>query len=908
MYIFFLMFFYKVYTYCITLQLFLMHLLNIYLQKNHLNKPSIMKRNVLLGCLLLMTYFASGQTLINETFSGSTFPPAAWTTEGNSGHWDLDNNNWAGGTAPEAGFSWSPIETGLWRLVSLPVNTTGASKLNLNFKHRLFWLQSNIIIGVATRTGSGPWTSVWEVNATNSIPAQTESFPIQNSDVGQNNFEICFYINGNTDNIDGWFIDDVVLSVALNHDVRVSSIILKKYFAVNETVIAQTNVENIGSSQETFPVKCDIFDPYNNLVFSNTQTVTSLPVNSIQTVTFNSYIPVLPSSNYHLKITTMLSGDQNTANDTMSCVFKTLAPEDLVYEDFCQGIMPPNGGWTIDNNPQAWGISISNNSGGTEPEGNLYYTPSYTGTQRFISPLINTSGKDTLLIRFKTYLSFYQNMVTIGVATRHSGLAWNIIWSKDISTNLPAELEEIYFSNGDVGASDFQFCIFFSGDNDDINVWDFDDILLSAPYAHDAMALSVEGTSNFTPNASYTPIGNVKNVGYTTESFNVQCRILDHTGASLYNNIQTTSNLAIGETQTMTFNPFILSIPNESYKVQIITQMTADMNPGNDTATRIINTYTTSRSNVLMEVGTGTWCSYCPSAAQGVDDLLANGKKVAVVEYHDNDDYTNTASTARLAYYWIIGYPTAIFDGTQSLLGGNASNSMYPAYLPLYEMQDSVKTPIYMEIGVMPNGSDLSITANAFAITPIFYTDLSLFIAVTESHIPENWQGMNELNFVERAMLPDHNGTPIDLVNHSNVTVNQILAPDPSWNLDNIEFVAWVQNTVTKEVFNSVKFPYSMVGIGGKKNHSGTKIYPNPVRDVATISFTMPHSGYAKVEILNPLGEPVKIIYEGQLDSGLQKITWNGDASSHKDLPNGIYFCRIITEKESSTIKLILNK
>ena len=32
-----------------------------------------------------------------------------------------------------------------------------------------------------------------------------------------------------------------------------------------------------------------------------------------------------------------------------------------------------------------------------------------------------------------------------------------------------------------------------------------------------------------------------------------------------------------------------------------------------------------SRDKVVVEVGTGTWCTYCPGAAMGIDDLISNG-------------------------------------------------------------------------------------------------------------------------------------------------------------------------------------------------------------------------------------------------------------------------------------------
>ena len=50
------------------------------------------------------------------------------------------------------------------------------------------------------------------------------------------------------------------------------------------------------------------------------------------------------------------------------------------------------------------------------------------------------------------------------------------------------------------------------------------------------------------------------------------------------------------------------------------------------------------RDKVLLEIITGTWCYYCPGAAMGAEDLIANGKEVAVVEYHTGDTYENTFS------------------------------------------------------------------------------------------------------------------------------------------------------------------------------------------------------------------------------------------------------------------------
>ena len=101
-------------------------------------------------------------------------------------------------------------------------------------------------------------------------------------------------------------------------------------------------------------------------------------------------------------------------------------------------------------------------------------------------------------------------------------------------------------------------------------------------------------------------------------------------------------------------------------------------------ATIFLMAQTAPREMVVVEVGTGTWCQYCPGAAMGVDDLLANGKKVAVVENHNGDSYANNYSNARNTLYGISGFPTATFDGNQAVVGGNHTSSMYSSYLPKY--------------------------------------------------------------------------------------------------------------------------------------------------------------------------------------------------------------------------------
>ena len=180
------------------------------------------------------------------------------------------------------------------------------------------------------------------------------------------------------------------------------------------------------------------------------------------------------------------------------------------------------------------------------------------------------------------------------------------------------------------------------------------------------------------------------------------------------------------------------------------------------TATLFLMAQTVDREMVVVEVGTGTWCTYCPGAAMGVDDLLANGKKVAVVENHNGDTYANTYSNARNSLYGISGYPTATFDGNLAVVVGSHSNSMYANYLPKYNAAIAVASPVEMTMSETHTGLDYTVTCTVTKIDPISATNIKLNFAVTQSHISQNWQGQTHLEHVNRLMVPDQNGTLID--------------------------------------------------------------------------------------------------------------------------------------------------
>lgn len=212
-----------------------------------------------------------------------------------------------------------------------------------------------------------------------------------------------------------------------------------------------------------------------------------------------------------------------------------------------------------------------------------------------------------------------------------------------------------------------------------------------------------------------------------------------------------------------------------------------------------------SREEVVLEIGTGTWCPYCPGAAMGADDLIAAGHDVAVIEYHDGDSFENTDGAARINYYNITGFPTAFFDGVLNYVGGSSSQSMYNNYLPLYQQRIVVPSDFTMEVYGENSGLNYNVSVMVENENGNTNPDLVVHLVLTESEIAFSWQGQSELNFVERLMAPDHLGTPLSFAGGTSQQIDLSFAIDATWNTAHCELVAFIQDTQTKEIQQGIK-------------------------------------------------------------------------------------------------------
>jgi hypothetical protein len=213
-----------------------------------------------------------------------------------------------------------------------------------------------------------------------------------------------------------------------------------------------------------------------------------------------------------------------------------------------------------------------------------------------------------------------------------------------------------------------------------------------------------------------------------------------------------------------------------------------------------------SREEVVVEIATGTWCPFCPGAAMGADDLIENGHDVAVIKYHNGDPYANVYSNYRNSYYNVSGFPTAHFDGQNSYVGGSGSQSLYGPYLSRVNQRLAIMSSYTIDVtGTHAGLEEFDLEVTVEKVGTHNGNNTVLHAVLTESHIEEYWQGMDELNFVCRLMAPDQFGTPLDFSGGNTQVVNLTMMVDDNWNPENCELVFFVQSTTNKEILQGIK-------------------------------------------------------------------------------------------------------
>ena len=300
------------------------------------------------------------------------------------------------------------------------------------------------------------------------------------------------------------------------------------------------------------------------------------------------------------------------------------------------------------------------------------------------------------------------------------------------------------------------------------------------------------------------------------------------------------------------------------------------------------------RQKVVVEVGTGTWCPSCPAVVDILHDFVAQGLEIAIVEYHNNDNYTNPASIIREDYYDFPWFPTTYYDANHIGYDDWATQSVHFQY---YE--DRMNTPSSFTAAINGEVVDNSLSGYVTLDKVAEYTGANLVfhVIVTESNIPEVWQGETELDHVERAMFPDGNGTAIDFSSSDQLVIDFNFDLDPEWAQENCEITFFVQDNDTKEILQGdfVNLEdLTLLNVGDLSQMNNAYFYPNPAKNELFLSASDVQT-VTNIEIYDLLGK--KILEQSNYTSSI----------NISQLPQGVYL-RSFYENDVKKVSKIIKQ
>ncbi|MCD6596970.1 MAG: hypothetical protein J7L04_04750, partial [Bacteroidales bacterium] len=261
-----------------------------------------------------------------------------WEVMGDgAGNWNVKATDFAGSSAPELEFGWSPVFEGLSRFVSPMVNTSAYTELSLDFKHYLDYYSGGYNLKIETTSDGGTtWNEIWAIyDVQEGFDAEAIVFGFSNSDVGSETFQMAFTFEGNSDLINNWNIDDIILREPPQKDV--SPYDMTGFFSMmnkDAEVTPGVSVINLSGAAASFDVKMTINNGSTD-VYESVQTIEDLAGFEETTIDFDMWITEV--GNMKATVITLLEGDANAANDTVMynfIVIDGIFRNMVVAEDF----------------------------------------------------------------------------------------------------------------------------------------------------------------------------------------------------------------------------------------------------------------------------------------------------------------------------------------------------------------------------------------------------------------------------------------------------------------------------------------------------------------------------------------------------------------------------------------------
>ena len=599
-----------------------------------------------------------------------------------------------------------------------------------------------------------------------------------------------------------------------------------------------------------------------------------------------------------------------------------------LLEDFGSGAMPPSG-WSFEGLPNQWSSSPSSNAGGTSPEAKFTYINQNT-TSRLVSPVIDLTGTSNVNLSFKYLYDWYANGPSIGVATRIGAGAWTVAWQVSPTGNQGPKTQVVELSN--VSVSNFQFCIFITGNLYNVDYWFIDNIKLFTPLDLDAGLSSVDIPRYVQGGQEFDLKGVVSNEGSTPiNSFTVSYTV-DGGIAQSYTVVG--QNITLGNTYSFTHPTAIVLQDIGSHEIVTTVDNVnggTDLDPSNNTLSKTVGAVTfVPTKKVLAEEATGTWCGWCVRGICFMDYMAETYPETWIgIAVHNGDPMVNAVYDDAIPGIipGFAGYPSVTSDRT----AGDSDPSELEAG---YQRRLSAISPATLDIVNYAWNPDTRLVE--FDLQSEFVADINselrfgvIFVEDSLTGTTSQWNQANyyaggsngamcgfesmpstipaaqmHYDHVAREILDSPFGTegslPAEIALGSVITYHYSYTIPEGWNYDKLHIVGFLLDMTTGEVMNANNEISTYVGINSPVFEQGVSVYPNPANDFMNISFMLNQPEVAGVEIFDLFGKKVAAVTGHEYAEGQNLIR-----ISNEGIANGMYLIklqignRVITRKIS---------
>ncbi len=187
--------------------------------------------------------------------------------------------------------------------------------------------------------------------------------------------------------------------------------------------------------------------------------------------------------------------------------------------------------------------------------------------------------------------------------------------------------------------------------------------------------------------------------------------------------------------------------------------------------------------------------------------------------------------TARRTFYNATSSPSVVFGGDTMMVGGTNQGTLYPLYRSYFDRKKSIPSPL--DISLSRTYDSTARTGQLRIVVRNNSTSAvsgKLHVAITESHMYYQWQGMDSLQHVERTMLPDANGEDITVAVGDSVVRTRDFTINSAWVARNIDFIVFVQNASPRSIFQGAKL--ALHPVPHLVYHDYAQAWPQPGNEV----------------------------------------------------------------------------